>query len=187
MSDVLSKKAIKAGISEMLAAGEKKTEVFRQFQGRGIGDAQVAYLIAIHPDPVRCNEHGGKVKVLIGCMLVLALGVFFFGAANTKMDVEGQGVAAAISALLFLLLALGFYRHRAWAYQTYITLALLGIPQQFKDYLAGFANGEIISTSIIIAITMGLLIFIIYVQNLIFPDLLLFWPRNVKGQYVFKD
>jgi hypothetical protein len=65
-------------------------------------------------------------------------------------------------------------------------LQIATIGRSFSGWLEGFTT-EPIATAIGSGITVGLFFYVIYVQSKLFPDLVLFMPKKIKGQYVFSD
>ncbi|GHU01047.1 hypothetical protein AGMMS49960_10510 [Betaproteobacteria bacterium] len=181
----MTKKEIKNRVKELLASGVAKAEVFKQLQNQGVNDNKLAFFIAIYADPVRCSEHDGKVNTLVTLMFVLAFIGFLYGWMLGK-EVGAPLLIAMIAGSIPLAFAFGFYRNAAGAYMTYIILQIAGISRNFREWSADFA-AEPVVTGISIAVTAGLFFYVIYVQSKLFPDLVLFSPKKVKGQYVFTD
>jgi len=176
----MNKKEIKSRIPALLAAGAEKSVVFAKLSGQGVTDAQLALLIASHPDPDRCTQHRGKVRVLIVIMLFQALIAF---AAGFGASSGGPGVRLGIAMLgasLPLLLAFGFHRSLVWAYNVYIMLGIVQLPQAIIDLASGPP-----ARTMVFAVNLAVLGYVWYVRKRIFPDLIFFAPRKVKGEYVF--
>jgi len=177
----MKKKEIKTKVRELLSSGTAKSEVFAQFSGQGIKDSQLAYFIAAHPDPARCDEHSGKIKVLIAIMLVQTLIAFLLGfGIGAKIGPNAQWIVAVLVSLIPLLFAWGFYKPLVGAYNAYIFLGIIQLPKSFEGFTA-----DPVTTSIIIAINISILAFVWYVRAKIFPDFAFVTPKKVKGEYVF--
>ncbi|HEX5337932.1 MAG TPA: hypothetical protein VFW53_05815, partial [Gallionella sp.] len=101
---------------------------------------------------------------------------------GSKIGPNAQWIIGAIVASIPLLFAWGFYKNHAGAYNAYILLAIIQLPKQFS----GFADSPV-ATAIGLAVGAGLLIFVWYVRQKLFPDFAFTAPKKVKGQYVFSD
>lgn len=177
----MNKKEIKARVSELLSSGTAKSEVFAQLSGQGIKDSRLAYFIAAHPDAARCDEHSGKVKVLIAIMLVQALIVFLLGfGIGAKIGPNAKWIVAALITLIPLLFAWGFYKNLVGTYNAYIFLTIIQFPKLFEGF-----SSDPIATSIVLAINISILAFVWYVREKIFPDFAFITPKKVKGKYAF--
>jgi hypothetical protein len=178
----MNKTEIHAKVKELLSSGTTKSEAFAQLSGQGVKDSQLAYSIAGYPDPTRCNEHSGKVKILITVMIVqavilLPLG-FFIG---SKIGPNAKWIIGILCALIPLLFAFGFYANRVGVYNAYILLSIVQLPNAFK----GFSSTPIAS-SIGLVISIGLITYVWYVREKIFPGFTLVTPKKVKGKYIFE-
>ncbi|MNQ62507.1 hypothetical protein D3C85_768550 [compost metagenome] len=101
-------------------------------------------------------------------------------AAGSTIGPNAGWIIGGLSALIPLLFAWGFYNHLAGAYNAYIILSLVSAPRQ----LEGLASGSV-ATFVGLAISIGLLVFVCYVRQKLFPDLAFLAPKKVKGRYVF--
>ena len=179
----MNSKEIKARIGELLSAGTKKAEVFDQLRGQGLKDARLALLIAAYPDPIRCRAHAGKVRALIAVMLLQSALAFLLGyAIGSVVGPKAAWLCALFLALIPLLFAWGFRKHRVGYYNAYILLSIAQFSQSFR----GFAANPV-GSSIGIAIGLGLIAWVWYVRDKIFPGFVFVAPRQVKGKYLFVD
>ena len=177
----MTKTEIKSKVGELLSSGAAKSEVFAQLSGQGAKDSQLAYFIASYPDPVRCDEHSGKVNVLITLMLIQALIAFLLGfGVGAKIGPNAKWIVGGLIALIPLLFAWGFYANRVGAYNAYILLSIVQLPKSFE----GFSSNPVAS-SIAVAIGIGLIAYVWYVREKIFPGFAFTTPKKVKGEYVF--
>lgn len=177
----MNKAEIKSKVSELLSLGTAKAGVFAQLSGQGVKDSQLAYFIASYPDPVRCEQHNGKVNILITVMFIQAVIAFLLGyGIGVKIGPNAKWIIAAFIALIPLLFAWGFYANRVGAYNAYILLSIVQLPKSFE----GFASSPVAS-SISIGIGIGLIAYVWYVREKIFPGFAFMTPKKVKGEYVF--
>lgn len=179
----MNKKEIKAKVTELLLSGVTKMEVFTQLSGQGIKDSQLAYFIASHADPGLCTEHDRKVNIIIGLMSIQTVLAFLFSLAiGAKIGPNAKWIIASLGALLPLLFAWGFYKHRVGVYNAYIILSIIQLPRSFE----GFTESPTAS-AIGLAMSLGMLAYISYVRGKLFPDFAFISPRKIKGQYVFTE
>lgn len=177
----MDKKAIKAKVTELLSSGAAKSEVFTQLSCQGVKDSQLAYFIASHADPSRCNEHDRKVNIIITLMFIQAVIAFLIGfGIGAKIGPNAKWIVGGLIALIPLLFAWGFYKHQAGVYNAYILLSIIQLPKSFE----GFTSSPIAS-SVGIAIGIGMLSYVWYVREKLFPDFAFITPKKIKGQYVF--
>jgi hypothetical protein len=177
----MNKKEIKAKVTELLLSGVTKMEVFTQLSGQGIKDSQLAYFIASHADPGLCTEHDRKVNIIIGLMSIQAALAFLLCLAiGAKIGPNAKWIIASLAALIPLLFAWGFYKHRVGVYNAFILLSIIQLPKS----LEGFTKSPTVS-AIGIAIGIGMLAYIWYVRGKLFPDFAFITPKKIKGQYVF--
>jgi hypothetical protein len=177
----MNKAEIKSKVRELLSSGTAKAEVFAQLSGQSVKDSQLAYLIASYPDPVRCEQQRRKVNVLITVMFIQALIAFVLGyGIGVKIGPNAKWIFAAFIALIPLLFAWGFHTNRVGSYNAYILLTIVQLPKSFE----GFASSPVAS-SIGIAIGIGLIAYVWYVREKIFPGFSFLTPKKVKGEYVF--
>lgn len=179
----MNKKEIQASVNDLLAKGMAKSEVFAQLSGQGVKDSQLASFIAAYADPARCDEHERKVNILVTIMFVQAVIAFLMGLAiGAKIGPNAKWIVSGLIALIPLLFAWGFYRHKAGAYNAYLLLTIIQLPRAFE----GFASNPVAS-SVALAINLSVLAYVWYVRQKIFPDFAFITPKKVKGQYVFTD
>ena len=178
----MNKVEIKAKVRDLLSSGVPKSEVFEQLSGQGVNDSQLAYFIASFAYPERRRKHRWKVNLLITLMVILAGIVFLVGfGIGAKIGPNAKWILAGISMLIPLLLAWGFYAHRVGAYNAYILLTIVQLPRSFE----GFTSTPVVS-SIGIAINIGLLAYVLYVREKIFPGFAFVTPKKIKGKYIFE-
>jgi hypothetical protein len=177
----MNKKEIQAKVTKLLLSGAAKSEVFAQLSGQGVKDSQLAYLIASYADPNRCDEHDRKVNILITIMFIQAAIAFLIGfGIGAKMGPNAKWIIGTLVALIPMLFAWGFYKHRVGAYNAYILLTIVQLPKSFE----GFSLTPIAS-SVGIAISIGLLAYVWYVRDKLFPGFAMMTPKKIKGKYVF--
>lgn len=177
----MNKKEIQASVRDLLGKGTAKSEVFAQLSGQGVKDSQLAYFIASYADPNRCDEHDRKVNILITIMFVQAVIAFLLGfGIGAKIGPNAKWIVGALIALIPLLFAWGFYRHRVGAYNAYLLLTIVQLPKSFE----GFASSPI-ATSIVLAINIAVLAYVWYVREKLFPGFAFITPKKIKGEYVF--
>ena len=179
----MNKKETKAKIKDLLSSGVPRSEVFTQLSGQGVKDSLLAKLIASNADPYLCQIHDRKVNTVITLMFIQAAIALLVGfSIGSTIGPNARWVVGGLGALIPLLFAWGFYNHLAGAYNAYIILSVASSVRQFEGLLSGS-----ISTVVGSAIGIGMLVFICYVRQKIFPDLAFFTPRKVKGRYVFSS
>lgn len=177
----MNKREIKAKIKELLSSGTTKSAVFAQLSGQGVKDSQLAYFIASYPDPVRCDEQRWKSNILITLMFIQAVIVFLLGfGIGARIGPNARWLVGVFLALIPLLFAWGFYANRVGAYNAYILLSVVQLPKSFE----GFSSNPGAS-SMGIAIGVGLIAYVWYVREKIFPGFAWMTPKKVKGEYVF--
>jgi hypothetical protein len=178
----MDKKEARAKVEELLSTGTAKRDVFAQLSGQGVNDNQLAYLIASYPDPARCAEHAKKVKWLVAIMIVQALILlpagFLIGATIGPV---AAGLIGTLCMLIPLLFAYGFYTNRVGAYNAYILLSIVQLPNAFK----GFMSAPVAS-AIGLLIAIGIVVLVWHVRDKIFPDFTFVTPRKVNKEYVFE-
>jgi len=177
------KTEIKAKVSGLLSSGIAKSEVFGQLAGQGVRDSRLAYLIAAHVYPHRCDEHGQKVNGVITLMFLQALVAFGLGYSyGAQIGPNAALILGALSAAIPLLFVWGFYTNRVGAYNAYILLSLIQTPKGFSDFAA-----SPMMSSINIAIGLSMLAYVWFVRTRLFPDFGFLTPKKVKGKYVFES
>lgn len=177
----MNKSEIKSKVSELLSAGTAKAEVFTQLSGRGVKGSQLAYLIAAYPDAGRCALHRRKVNVLIVLMFIQAVIGFLLGyGIGAKSGPNAAWVIGILIALIPLLFAWGFHTNRVGAYNAYVFLSIVQLPRSFESFTA-----SPVDSSIGIAIGIGIIAFVWYVREKIFPGFAFMTPKKEKGDYVF--
>lgn len=179
----MNKKEIKAQVGTLLEAGTPKSEVFSRLSGQGVKDRQLAYFIAAHPLPWRCDAHERKVNVLVSIMLLQAMFGFFAGfVIGSAIGPLARWILAGVVALFPVLFARGFYKHKVGAYNAYLLLSIVFLPKS----LAGFGEHPV-ANGIALAINLSTIAFVWYVRSKLFPDFVAFSPAKVKGQYRFEN
>lgn len=177
----MNKKEIKIMVQDLLSKGISKSDVFAQFSGQGVKDNQLAYFIASYADPIRCIEHSRKVNILITIMFIQAGIGFLLGfGIGAKMGSNAKWIVGTLIALVPLLFAAGFFKNRVGAYNAYILLAIVQLPQSFEGL-----KSSPVATSIVLAINISILAYIWYVREKLFPDFAFISPKKIKGKYVF--
>ncbi|MEO6146726.1 MAG: hypothetical protein ABIT70_06670 [Sulfuriferula sp.] len=179
----MNKKEIQEKIADLLSSGVPKSEVFTKLSGQGVKDRQLAHFIASYADPIRCNTHDKKVNIIITLMFIQALfGALLGFGIGAKIGPNAKWIVPVVIALIPLLLAWGFYKYRAWAFNVYILLLIVQLPRSFEGFSA-----TPIASSIGIAISIGMLAYIWYVREKIFPDFVFISPKKIKGEYIFSS
>jgi hypothetical protein len=179
----MNKTEIKSKVSELLSAGTAKSQVFAQLSGQGVKDSQLAHLIAGYPDPIRCQEHSGKVNILITLMFIQALFVFLVGyGIGATIGPNAKWLMSISLTMIPLLFAWGFYTNRVGFYNAYILLSIIQVPKSFEGFSA-----SPIASSIGITIGIGLVAYVWYVRDKIFPGFTFLSPKKIKGDYVFTN
>ncbi|EAT17185.1 hypothetical protein HTZ97_00750 [Desulfuromonas acetoxidans] len=179
----MNKKEITAKVHELLASGMHKSDVFTQLSGQGVKDSYLAHAIASYPNPILCSRHGLKVSILVTIMVIEAgLGLWLGYSIGALIGPNAKWIAGLLTAAIPLLFAWGFYNHFAKAYNIFIILTIV----QFHNVLRGFTE-EPISTSIAVVINIGVLSYVWYVRQKLFPDFAFITPKKVQGEYVFKE
>lgn len=179
----MKSKETKAKVAEMLSSGVTKSAVFAQLVGQGVRDSRLAYFIAAHAYPHRCDEHDRKINIAITLMFIQALVAFVLGFTfGAKIGPNASWILGGLTASIPLLFAWGFYANRVGAYNAYILLSLIQTPKGFSN----FASSPI-GSSINIAIGLAMLIYVWRVRTKLFPDFGFITPKKAKGQYVFES
>lgn len=175
---------IKRRIREQIANGVPAAQVYREFSGQGIKDAKLAHLIATSPNDALCAQHRGKVYILVGIMLLAALGVAVIALGMGMQFSPMVGwIIAGVAVSFQLLFVWGFYRNAAWAYSATLILSMPGLAKQIAPVFADFSLANLFGA----LFSVGFLGFVFYVQMKLFPNLVVLAPRKVKGRYVFTD
>ena len=179
----MNRKEAQAKVTELLSAGEKKQQVFAELSGNGVKDRVLAYLIASHVDPRRCAENKIHRRIVIAIayiQLVLAVLAALYIAIN--MSVAVGLVVGAIGLLFGALFVWGFSKNRASVYSAFILLSLSQLPRQ----LEGFMDNPV-ATAVGLAIGIGIIAYVWFVRQRLFPDLAFLGAKKVAGRYVFTD
>jgi hypothetical protein len=177
----MNKKEISAKVAELLFLGTPKSKVFAQLTGQGVKDSKLAYFIASNADPALCREHERKVDAIVILMSIQSIIAALLGfVIGVKIGPNAKWIISGICALIPILFAWGFYKHRVGVYNAYILLSISQLPNSFK----GFTLNPIAS-SVGIAISIGTLAYIWYVRGKLFPDFAFVTPKKNKGQYIF--
>jgi len=179
----MNKKEIKAKVNALLALGTAKTDVFVKLAGQGVKDSQLAHFIASYADQQRCSEHSRKVSVLVTIMIFQALIAFLFSfGAGMKFGPNAKWIIGFISASIPILFAFGFYKNIAGAYNAYIILTIIQLPNSFTEL-----SSNPIATTVVLVINLAVFGYVWYVRKKIFPDFAFIGPKKIKGQYVFSS
>lgn len=177
----MNKKEIKTRVTDLIASGVLKSEVFTRLRGQGVKDSHLAHFIASYVDPARCTKNERKVDILILLMFVQALFVFAVGyGIGQKIGGNAKWVVALGITSIPLLFAWGFYKHFAGAYNAYFFLSIIQLPKQFEGFFA-----TPISSGIGLVIGICMIAYVWYVRHSLFPDFGFITPKKEKGQYVF--
>ncbi len=179
----MDKIEIKAKVHDLLDSGMHKSDVFTQLSGQGVKDSYLAQSIASYPNPILCAMHRLKVSILVTIMVIEAgLGLWLGYSIGAMIGPNAKWIAGLLTAAIPLLFAWGFYNHFAKAYNIFIILTIV----QFHNVLRGFTE-EPISTFIAVIINIGVLSYVWYVRQKLFPDFAFITPKKVQGKYVFTE
>lgn len=179
----MKKKEIQAQINSRLSNGESKSSTFRQLSGQGVSDRVVAHMIASYASQELCNRHAKLIDAMIVISwLQLALVVLVSIAIGLKAGLIAVMLITAFTGAFGYLFVWGFTNNRAWAYNATIFLTIINLPKT----LTGFSATPI-SSSIGLAVSLGLIGFTWYVRGKIFPDFAFITPKKLKGSYVFSS
>jgi hypothetical protein len=179
----MNKKEALAQVTEMLSAGEKKQAVFSELSGKGVKDRVLAYFIASYADPQRCARNKIHRRIAIAITYIqLALAILAALYIATNMSVAVGLIVGAIGVLFGALFVWGFTKNKASMYTAFIFLSLSQLPRQ----LQGFMDTPVASL-VGLAIGVGIVAYVWFVRQRLFPDILVVGPRKVAGQYVFSD
>ncbi len=179
----MNKKEVRAKVTEMLSAGEKKQNVFAELSGKGVKDWVLANFIASHVDLRRCTENRTHRRIVIAIAYVQVVAAILIGlymAADSSVTLGL--VFGAMALLLTALFVWGFSKNKAGAYNAFLFLSLTQFPQQFK----GFSENPVV-TSVRLAIALGIITYVGFVRYRLFPDFVFLGARKVNGRYVFSD
>jgi hypothetical protein len=179
----MNTKEARAKVTERLSAGEKKQQVFAELSGNGVKDRVLAYLIASHVDLRRCAENKTHRRIVIAsAYLQVVLVVLAALYSATSMSVAVGLVIGATGLLFGTLFVWGFSTNKTSAYSVFIILSLSQLPRQ----LGGFMESPVAS-AVGLAIGLGLIAYVWFVRQRLFPDFAFLDARKVAGQYVFSD
>jgi len=178
----MNKNEVRAKVTEMLSAGEKKQDVFAGLSGKGVKDRVLAYLIASHVDLRRCVENRTYRRIAIAIAYYHVVVAIFSAYIVIDRLVTLGLVLGAILLLFAALFVWGFWKNKASVYNVYLILSLTQLPLRFLEFLeypAGASAG--------LAIDIGLITYVWFVRQRLFPDLAFIGTRKVDGRYVFSD
>lgn len=179
----MNKKQTQAEIARRIAQGESKASIHRALSGGELSDRQVASLIATHADPRLTQQHAGLVTVLVTISwLQLALAMVVVLVAGAPLGWGALLFLMAFTAAFGYLFIWGFKHHKAWAYTAAFILSCSNLPKTLKDF-----NSEPITSIVALLVGAAILAFTWHVRSKLFPDLLLFGPKKVKGAFVFSS
>ncbi|MET3132535.1 hypothetical protein AAKU55_002809 [Oxalobacteraceae bacterium GrIS 1.11] len=174
---------IKMQVEQLIASGTSKSQVFAQLSGPDVKDRKLAYFIASHVDPRLCERHATANWFVIGVVLIQALILLVLTAMmGAEIGPTAQWLVPAIALLLPLMMVWGFYKHNVGAYNVYIALSFIGLPQSLKAVAATPLEG-----SIALVITIACFALVWYVRAKLFPDFAFMGPKKVNGRYIFSD
>ncbi len=180
----MNKAEIKTAVKDLLSSGAKKSDVFSRLSGQGLKDSLLAYIIAAHPNSLRCEQHRGKVNILITLVFIQAVIAFLIGyGLGLKIGPNAKWVIAIISSAIPLLFIYGFYTNHVGAYNAWILLSLIQITRSILDSFSGSKTSTLISLTISICLTA----YVWYVRNNISPGFNLSQPKKINNQYIFID
>lgn len=177
----MGKKSLKQQIHECLSQGMSKAEAFAKFQGAGAKDSRLAQIIAAYPDPLLCQAHRVKRRLVIALaslQLILALGSgLVLGARHGAVL---QLCIAGGIALIPALLLWAFMRNLVGAYNAYIYLSLMQLPSLLGGW--GAHPGQTVAA---VVLNLGFVLFVRNVRESLFPYATLFGTRKRDGRYAF--
>lgn len=177
----MNKKEIKQKVAELIDAKQSKDEIFKKLTDEGGSVDSVAYFIASNPNHIAYEQNYKKINILITIMFILALfGALFGYSAGSKVGPITTWVTVLLGVLFPLLIAYGFYKNDVRAYNFYILLTLMQLPQA----LIGIIK-EPIGASIGLVINLAILVFVWHVRSRLFPDFKFIRPKKINGQYAF--
>jgi len=179
----MNKSEIKLKIKELLSSGVGRSETFDLVSDQGVKDSTVATLIASYAAPLLCKQHRGKVHIAISLMVVqslLIMAIGFVVVTDIAVSSDFLWVITALVATIPLLFAWGFYKNHAGAYNACLFISCVQAPRALDNFMS-----SPIGSSFALAITAILIGFIAYVRWKIFPDIVVFGPRKLKGHYQF--
>jgi hypothetical protein len=177
----MNKKELKQKVAELISAKKSKDEVYKILTEQGENVSLVAYFIASNPNHIAYEVNYKKINILITFMFILAL----IGALNGYLVGLKYGTiyalfGALLGALFPLFIAYGFYKNDVLAYNIYILLSIVQLPQAL-----GAIIKSPVGASIWLVIILAILAFVWHLRSRLFPDFKFIWPRKVNGQYVF--
>lgn len=177
----MNKKEIKQKVAELINAKKSKDEIYKILTEQGENVSLVAYFIASNPNQIAYEQNYKKINILITFMFILAL----IGALNGYLVGLKYGslfalFGAPLGALLPLFIAYGFYKNNVRAYNAFILLSLVQLPQALADIIK-----IPVVASIWLVIILTVLAFVLHVRSRLFPDFKFIGPRKVNGKYVF--
>lgn len=172
-------------ITEYLAQGMSREEVFYRLQGGAFSDRNLATIIAATPNPLLIEGHKWKIRFMrTVSILQVLLGLFVGWQIGAPL---GDGSAILCSMLMALIPSLmfwGFLRNSINAYNAYILVQLLQIPPQSKLLIDG--GWETPAGWIGMLITLSLITYAFVLRRRLFPSMGVFSARSSKeGVYVF--
>ncbi|WP_321899886.1 hypothetical protein [Paraburkholderia heleia] len=179
----MNRKDLRQKVDELISSGIPKSEVFSRLSGNDVGDRTLAYAIAAHIDPRRCEAHRWRIRILLVFAYVeVAFAFLVCLGAGMKLS-PLAGLAAAIGgASLTFLFAWGFQRNNVAAYNAYLILTIGQAPNQLNN----LSHAPMI-TGIRLAIGVGMYAYVWTLRKRLFPDVVFIGPRKVDGVYVFDD
>lgn len=167
------KKTIRRQMDAMLAEGTGKTEIFRRLSGQGVKDRHLAAWLADTPDMQARAEMGLHINILTGLMVLQALIILMITASFSLF----LGLALMLIPLLF---AWGFRAPRSGAYSGYFLLSIISLGRNLSHMLP-LTTANVVG----IAISIGMVAYVFWIQRRIFPDTNGFGPNRKGMQFVF--
>ena len=172
-------------LSNMLAMGMRKQDVFAALCQEGFKEKQAAYLIASHLAPVNAQKNQMHVFLLVAMASIqLLLGLFSIYSLT-----EGGHLPIIFTLVAFLLIALicgafiyGFAKRFLGAFNAYMMLTLVSMPRQMIEF-----RDDPLVTLLGLAISVATAGYVMFVRAKLYPDFMLFTPRRIDGKYVFRD
>ena len=172
-------------ITEYLAQGMSREEVFYRLQGGAFSDRNLATIIAATPNPQLIEGHKWKIRFMCTVsILQVLLGLFVGWQIGAPLGDGSAFLCSLLMALVPSLMFWGFLRNSINAYNAYILVQLLQIPPQSKLLIDG--GWETPAGWIGMLITLSLITYAFVLRRRLFPGMGLFSARSSKGgEYVF--
>lgn len=180
----MKRKELRAKIDELISTGTPKSEVFASLSGQGIKDRLLAYLIAVHVDPRRCEANRRRIKIMVAIAYVeMVITCLYSLVLGWKTSPLVGFLFAAVGTLISILFVWGFKTSRAGVYVAYFSLFIMQLPNMLMKDLPQRPLVTLVS----LVINVSIVLYVLDLKRRLFPDLGLFSPRRDKGRYVFTD